>query len=87
MLPCVPMFHANAWGYPYLAAMLGAKIVFPGPLMDPHSLLEAFEQPGRAGLVRAAAATMFTEELGISPHVSPGTAAFHARIRGLIDDG
>jgi fatty-acyl-CoA synthase len=38
------MFHANAWGYPYLAAMLGSKIVYPGPLMDPHSLLEAFEQ-------------------------------------------
>ncbi len=43
-LPVVPMFHANAWGYPYLAAMLGAKIVYPGPLMDPHSLLEAFER-------------------------------------------
>ena len=43
-LPVVPMFHANAWGYPYLAAMLGAKIVYPGPLMDPHSLLEDFEQ-------------------------------------------
>jgi len=42
-LPVVPMFHANAWGYPYLAAMLGAKIVYPGPLMDPHSLLEDFE--------------------------------------------
>ena len=43
-LPVVPMFHANAWGYPYLAASLGAKIVYPGPLLDPHSLLEAFEQ-------------------------------------------
>ena len=43
-LPVVPMFHANAWGYPYLAAMLGAKIVYPGPLLDPHSLLEDFEQ-------------------------------------------
>ena len=42
-LPVVPMFHANAWGYPYLAASLGAKIVYPGPLLDPHSLLEAFE--------------------------------------------
>ena len=31
LLPVVPMFHANAWGYPYLAAMLGAKLVFPGP--------------------------------------------------------
>ncbi|HST26274.1 MAG TPA: long-chain fatty acid--CoA ligase [Gaiellaceae bacterium] len=43
-LPVVPMFHANAWGYPYLAAMLGANIVYPGPHLDPHSLLEAFEQ-------------------------------------------
>ena len=30
-LPVVPMFHANAWGYPYLATMLGAKLVYPGP--------------------------------------------------------
>src|SRR4029077_6416300 len=30
-LPVVPMFHANAWGYPYIAAMLGAKVVYPGP--------------------------------------------------------
>ena len=29
LLPVVPMFHANAWGYPYLAAMLGTKLVFP----------------------------------------------------------
>jgi fatty-acyl-CoA synthase len=46
LLPVVPMFHANAWGYPYLAAMLGAKIVFPGPYLDPESLLETFVQEG-----------------------------------------
>ena len=34
-----------------------------------------------------AAAAMFAEELGISPHVSPGTAAFQARLRHLIADG
>ncbi len=44
ILPVVPMFHANAWGYPYLATMLGAKLVFPGPHLDPQSLLEDFEQ-------------------------------------------
>jgi fatty-acyl-CoA synthase len=44
ILPVVPMFHANAWGYPYLAAMLGTKIVFPGPHLDPESLLEDFVQ-------------------------------------------
>jgi fatty-acyl-CoA synthase len=39
-LPVVPMFHANAWGYPYLAAMLGANIVYPGPHLDGESLLD-----------------------------------------------
>jgi fatty-acyl-CoA synthase len=40
ILPVVPMFHANAWGYPYLATMQGAKLVYPGPHLDPESLLE-----------------------------------------------
>jgi fatty-acyl-CoA synthase len=38
VLPVVPMFHANAWGLPYAAAMAGSKIVLPGPRMDPASL-------------------------------------------------
>jgi len=42
VMPVVPMFHANAWGYPYVAAMLGAKQVYPGPCLDPESLLEDF---------------------------------------------
>jgi fatty-acyl-CoA synthase len=42
ILPVVPMFHANAWGYPYVATMLGAKLVYPGPHLDPVSLLDAF---------------------------------------------
>src|SRR5262249_25500656 len=33
----------NAWGYPYLAAMQGAKLVYPGPHLDPDSLLENME--------------------------------------------
>jgi fatty-acyl-CoA synthase len=43
ILPVVPMFHANAWGYPYVATMVGAKLVYPGPHLDPESLLDAFE--------------------------------------------
>ena len=46
ILPVVPMFHANAWGYPYVAAMLGANQVFPGPHLDPESLLDDFVQQG-----------------------------------------
>ncbi len=44
ILPVVPMFHANAWGYPYIAAMIGAGLVFPGPHLDPESLLDAFSE-------------------------------------------
>src|SRR5262245_26840571 len=46
ILPVVPMFHANAWGYPYLATMFGAKIVYPGMHLDPESLLDDFVQEG-----------------------------------------
>ena len=40
LLPVVPMFHVNAWGYPYVAALIGAKLVLPGPFLDPESLLD-----------------------------------------------
>jgi len=44
MLPVVPMFHANAWGMPFTAAMVGAKIVLPGAHLDPQSIVELFER-------------------------------------------
>ena len=40
VMPVVPMFHANAWGVPYAAALAGANQVHPGPHLDPRSLLE-----------------------------------------------
>ncbi len=40
--PVVPMFHVNAWGIPFAATLLGCKQVFPGPHLDPTSLLELF---------------------------------------------
>jgi fatty-acyl-CoA synthase len=40
ILPVVPMFHANAWGLPHACAAVGAKMVFPGPKLDPESLLD-----------------------------------------------
>ncbi|MBL9012715.1 MAG: long-chain fatty acid--CoA ligase [Myxococcales bacterium] len=43
LLPVVPMFHVNAWGLPYTCALVGAKLVFPGPHLDAASLLELFE--------------------------------------------
>jgi len=46
VLPVVPMFHVNAWGMPYAACMVGAKIVFPGAQLDGRSLYELFEAEG-----------------------------------------
>lgn len=43
VLPVVPMFHANAWGFPFSCTLVGAKQVFPGPHLDPPSLLELFQ--------------------------------------------
>jgi fatty-acyl-CoA synthase len=43
ILPVVPMFHVNAWGLPYAACMVGAKMVLPGPGLDGKSLHELFE--------------------------------------------
>ena len=43
LLPVVPMFHVNAWGLPFACALVGAKLVFPGPHLDPPSLLDLFE--------------------------------------------
>lgn len=38
VMPVVPMFHANAWGYPFGCFLTGSKIVFNGPFFDGKSL-------------------------------------------------
>jgi fatty-acyl-CoA synthase len=40
ILPIVPMFHVNAWGLPFTGTLFGANQVFPGPFLDPPSVLE-----------------------------------------------
>ncbi len=50
-LPVVPMFHVNAWGVPYAAAMVGSKLVLPGPGMDGKSLLELIDAEGVTSLL------------------------------------
>ena len=41
--PVVPMFHVNAWGIPYGAALTGCRLVLPGAHLDGHSLYDLFE--------------------------------------------
>ncbi|MBK9313313.1 MAG: long-chain fatty acid--CoA ligase [Acidobacteria bacterium] len=43
IMAVVPMFHANAWGLPYIATMLGLKQVFPGPMMDGASVCQLIQ--------------------------------------------
>jgi fatty-acyl-CoA synthase len=42
VLAATPMFHANCWGVPYGCAMMGIKLIFPGPHLHPGDLLDLF---------------------------------------------
>ena len=44
VLPVAPMFHANAWGLPFTCVMTGARMVLPGPNVDPESVLDLIEK-------------------------------------------
>jgi 3-(methylthio)propionyl---CoA ligase len=46
ILPIVPMFHVNAWGIPYSAALVGAKLVFPHSCLDPQSVTQQMVEEG-----------------------------------------
>ena len=43
VLPVVPMFHVNAWGFPYACAMVGADLVMPGRFLQPEPLAKLIE--------------------------------------------
>ena len=46
VLPAAPMFHVNAWGIPYAAALTGARLVLPGPRLHGAALAEVIEGEG-----------------------------------------
>jgi fatty-acyl-CoA synthase len=46
VMPVVPMFHAMAWGIPYVATMVGARQVLPGPDLSPRALAELIATEG-----------------------------------------
>jgi fatty-acyl-CoA synthase len=70
-LVVVPLFHVNAWGLPYAAAMCGAKLVLPGPRLDGASLYELMrrEQVTLALGVPTVWMNLFAyvEQLGLDP--------------------
>jgi len=46
-----PMFHVNAWGLPYAAAMVGARLLFPGPALDGASLYHLMRDEGATAAI------------------------------------
>jgi fatty-acyl-CoA synthase len=46
VMPCAQMYHANAWGTPYAAPLVGAKLVLPGRALDGASVAELIENEG-----------------------------------------
>jgi fatty-acyl-CoA synthase len=79
ILPVVPMFHVNAWGIPYSAPLVGAKLVFPGPALDGKSLYELFES--EKVTYSAGVPTVW---LGLLQHVSSNALRFSTLTRTVI---
>ncbi len=79
VLPVVPMFHVNAWGLPYVACMVGAKLVFPGPWLDGKSLHDLFE--GEQVTVSAGVPTVWQ---GLLTHVEANDLKFSTMRRTII---
>jgi len=79
ILPVVPMFHVNAWGLPYAACMVGAKLVFPGPFLDGKSLHELFEAEGVT--LSAGVPTVWQ---GLLTHVEANNLEFSTMRRTII---
>jgi len=79
VLPVVPMFHVNAWGIPYVAAMVGVKLVFPGAALDGKSLHELIES--EAVTMAAGVPTVW---LGLLNHVDSVQGRFTTMQRTVI---
>lgn len=79
ILPVVPMFHANAWGIPYAAAMSGAKMVMPGAAMDGASIYQLMEDEGVT--LSAGVPTIWLMLLG---HVKENNLKFSTMDRTVI---
>ena len=79
ILPVVPMFHVNAWGIPYSAALTGAKLVFPGPALDGKSIYELIE----AEKVTYAAGVPTVWQMLLT-HMKPGGLKFSTLRRTVI---
>ena len=76
ILLVVPMFHANAWGTPYGAAMVGAKLVLPAQFLNGESLFELMRDE-KVTFSQGVPTIwmMLFQYLDDNPHLDPGSLA------------
>jgi fatty-acyl-CoA synthase len=80
MMPIVPMFHANAWGIPYAAGLVGCNLVMPSRFMQAEPLVRAIEQ--EKVTVSAAVPTIWADILKYADENSPDLSSVERVICG-----
>ncbi|MDH4119864.1 MAG: long-chain fatty acid--CoA ligase [Acidimicrobiia bacterium] len=82
VMPVVPMFHAAAWGYPFMATAQGAKITYPGADLSPAALVSLVER--ERVTFSAGVPTVW---LGIQHHLDAHPEADVSSIRAFLCGG
>lgn len=82
VMPVVPMFHAAAWGYPFMATTQGAKITYPGPDLTPQGLVSLVER--ERVTFSAGVPTVW---LGVQHHLEQHPEADVSSIRAFLCGG
>lgn len=82
VLPVVPMFHAAAWGYPFSAVTVGAKLTYPGPDLSGEGLVNLFLNEGVT--MSAGVPTVW---LGIQQHLASNPDIDISHMRSLFCGG
>jgi fatty-acyl-CoA synthase len=80
ILLVVPMFHVNAWGLPYAAALAGATLVLPGRQLTPEPLAKLIE--GERCTVMACVPTIYAGLLRYADENHPNLRSLKAAICG-----
>ena len=93
MLVIVPMFHANAWGTPYAAWMVGADLVFPQQYLQAAPLSRIIQEtrPTLTGAVPTVLTDLLNNGRGADLSslrlvMCGGSAVPRALIEGYLDD-
>jgi len=85
LLPVTPMFHANCWGMPYGAVMMGAKIVFPGPHLHADDLLDLMQiEPPTLSLGVPTIWLSLVQAFEAAQSTQPGRWKMPAGMRSLV---